>query len=269
MKTKIYAPHEHSFLTALTDEEVKAKLGEIANLRPSPGMLPIVPVSMILDYSGSMVSYKPQLEMILSETVNILSRVDNRMFVFELFVINDSEVKLVYFGDIKGVDAPKMLAALPEPSGMTPYAEALNNAYTLMSRVYDIGEEKGFWYNPCGVFLTVTDSLANDKDDFFEENITELLAKDAENGTRFLTEFVTQNNEEGLCPGGFKLFIDASTSEQDIRQFLRALCAGTSTVGTTKNADEVPRPRDREKRNRYLADRLIYEMETACLRWKY
>ena len=45
-----------------------------------------------------------------------------------------------------------------------------------------------------------------------------------------IAEFVTEVNQDGFCPGGFKIRIDRLNAEDQIKSFLRAVQIGSSTM---------------------------------------
>lgn len=258
--TPTAAPACHVKIGGLTDAEISAEVDRIRNLRASPGMNPRLPLCLIIDLSGSMSKHTEMIKKILREMIEQLQLVQHRDYTLDLIVIHNGSAKTVYYGDVKNIVPKSLISMLPEPYGSTPYADALSIGSTHMDTLYRAMEGAGQWYNPAGVILCVTDcenNMGNGAD------ITARLAREFVEGKRIITEFVTKLNEKGLCPGGYKVFIDQTTSTFQVEAFMKALKFGSSTVQTGKGDYEEPDCRKREKWNRYLADRLIAEIAAS------
>ena len=259
--TPTAAPACHVKIGGLTDAEISAEVDRIRNLRASPGMNPRLPLCLIIDLSGSMSRHTEMIKKILREMIEQLQLVQHRDYTLDLIVIHNGSAKTVYYGDVKNIVPTLLIDMLPEePFGTTPYADALSIGSTHMDTLYRAMECAGQWYNPAGVILCVTDcenNMGNGAD------ITARLAKEFVEGKRIITEFVTMLNEKGLCPGGYKVFIDQTTSTSQVNAFMKALRVGSSTVQTGKGDYEEPDCRKREKWNQYLADRLIAEIAAS------
>lgn len=269
-QTKVYIPRTCNTPTAapaclvkiggLTDAEISVEVDRIRNLRASPGMNPRLPLCLIIDLSGSMSKHAEMIKKILREMIEQLQLVQHRDYTLDLIVIHNGSAKTVYYGDVKNIVPKSLISMLPEPCGSTPYADALSIGSTHMDTLYRAMECAGQWYNPAGVILCVTDcenNMGNGAD------ITARLAREFVEGKRIITEFVTKLNEKGLCPGGYKVFIDQTTSTDQVEAFMKALKVGSSTVQTGKGDYEEPDYRKREKWNQYLADRLIAEIAAS------
>ena len=244
----------------LTDAEISNEVDRIRHLRASPGMNPRLPLCLIIDLSGSMSSHMEMIKKILREMIEQLQLVQHRDYTLDLIVIHNGSAKTIYYGDVKRIVPESLISLLPEPYGSTPYADALSIGSAHMDTLYKVMEDAGQWYNPTGVIFCVTDcenNMGNGAD------ITARLAREFVEGKRIITEFVTKLNEKGLCPGGYKVFIDQTTSTVQVKDFMKALKLGSSTVQTGKGDHEEHDYRKREKWNRYLADRLIAEI-AAC-----
>lgn len=258
--TPVEAPACLVKIGGLTDAEISAEVDRIRHLRASPGMNPRLPLCLIIDLSGSMSKHTEMIKKILREMIEQLQLVQHRDYTLDLIVIHNGSAKTIYYGDVKRVVPESLISLLPEPYGSTPYADALSIGSTHMDTLYRAMEDAGQWYNPTGVILCVTDcenNMGNGAD------ITARLAREFVEGKRIITEFVTKLNEKGLCPGGYKVFIDQTTSTFQVEAFMKALKFGSSTVQTGKGDYEEPDCRKREKWNQYLADRLIAEIAAS------
>lgn len=266
-KTRAYNPHVRVRapeipptaikIAGCTEDEITAEISRIKQLPASPGMNPRLVITVVVDLSGSMGHHVPMIKEMLKEMIKQLSLVNFRDYTLDLILIHNSSAKTVYFGDIRKLKIEESLSLLPEPSGMTPYVDALTLGYNHMNELYRAIEEAEQWYNPNGVFLCITDCLNNQGDG---SAITKALTNDFLEGRRTVAEFVTQQNEKGLCPGGYKIFIDQANSRHQVASFMQALRVGSSSVSAIDANTYIPNRRDREARNRFLGDRLAAEM---------
>lgn len=272
--TKIYTPHtqrETAMVVptpgfdfrGLSEKSIQSVLHKLEQRYVSPGMDPCVPICLTLDLSGSMAWHLDMIKKIIRQVVMNLSFVNVRLYMLEIVAIYNSEAKLVYFGDVCDLDLEAFIRSLPNPNGMTPYAEALTIGMDLMDRVYKTLEDCEHYYNPCGVLLTVTDTLENGSNGNHAVEITRAISNAMQNGTRVVTEFVTQTNQKGLISGGYKVFIDQDTSEHQLELFVNALRVGSSLVNKGTDDYKEPDQINRSEYNNYLARRLITEMNGA------
>ena len=245
-------------MDGVPDELVFGEIERIRHIAASPYMNYRLGIAVVLDYSGSMAPFAPLMKVLLKELIQQLQLIDHRDFTLAMVLIHNSMAKTVYFGDVKDIDADALLAALPpEPYGATPYASALSLAAQHMDELYNAMEMASQWYNACPLYLSITDAMNNQNEDL---EVASRMSRDFLSGTCMIAEFVTEVNQDGFCPGGFKIRIDRLNAEDQIKSFLRAVQIGSSTIGTAASCERMPDDFARQKKNRYLGDYLFAEV---------
>ena len=248
-------------LNGISEQDIAEYIGRVGRLPSSPGMIRRLGFCLVVDLSDSMARYFQMTKQLIKEIIEQLNLANYQVYTIDLILIHNNYVRTIYYGDHKRFDVDRLIQALPTPRGCTPYAQALAIGANHMKKLYDTMEDAKHYYNACPSYMSITDSL-NNRDDGKKE--VENLAKQVAAGQSVITEFITQLSEPGLFHGGYKVFIDQDTSKDQVDCFMHAFWVGSSTITIMEDGHcKLPDKRDREGRNRFWADNLLFELSTS------
>ena len=252
-------------IKGLTDEKINYEFRKLEKLQiDSTDGSTFIPLTIILDLSGSMNPYYSTVKKIIGKMNEFLALIQSRNFTLTIISVWNSKARVMYFGALKDFSYEEFLKALPEKcAGKTPLADAYDKAKQILESVesaYKSNKAKKFNYTIPVVF-SVTDSAATD-DENFKSKVSEYCKNKIMENDMLLVEFVTDSNPDGLNLGGYKVPIDGENTDDVIAEFFTILTFASTAVQSDESI-YIPDKTNRFEYNRYRSDVFLINFKFA------
>ncbi len=218
----------------IEETEIKRIVHEIETMRVGAMTHPRTPICLILDYSGSMNSYKKEADLILDKIAYHMQGVGHRYFTLIIILIYNSECHVAYFGDLTHFDAKAFIASLPkECYGQTPLARSVDMTDEYLNWINEACNKSG---QICTIpfYFIVTDALTTESPEEYKRILTR-LSSDIMYNRKIIIECVLTRNKDALDFGVYKVSIDSEDRQKVIENCMKALRYASSTEADVKN----------------------------------
>ncbi len=242
---------------------IETYLDTIAQSRSGLATPPRTPISILLDFSGSMHLYQKKAEQVVQAITTQMLGINRRVFTLVIILIYNGQSEVVYLGDLHAFDIEQWLTSLPEKCyGKSPLATSIKAADQLLSRVKSACDLSG---QICTVpfYFVISDALTTEDPPIYQQIIRK-LSDDLVNHAKIIIECVRTDVQNGLDFGGYRLALDGPKTLSQLSRCIRAMRQASSTeaAATKEMSGQVIRPhkQDREAYGRYLSEVLIANM---------
>ena len=257
--------HNDSRMTPL--KMIEAELTRIASISIGGGSNLRTPIGIILDLSQSMDKHISTLKRLLKYMHTELSVVNERDYTLIIVGIYNSQVKILYFGDLHdNLNIDAFIASIPDHgAGRTPLATAFEKADKVLEQLTNILEAKEHYYT-IPLFFSITDSAST------EQNVSTIVDKfkqDIRENRKIVVEFITRTNPDGLSLGGYQVNIDTPNNEAVISGFMKAVRLATASVINRYGfASQPPTRHDRKAYNASMSNTMLTNFRYHYDEWR-
>ena len=148
---------------------IETYLDTIAQSRSGLATPPRTPISILLDFSGSMHLYQRKAEQVVQAITTQMLGINRRVFTLVIILIYNGQSEVVYLGDLHAFDIEQWLTSLPEKCyGKSPLATSIKAADQLLSRVKSACDLSG---QICTVpfYFVISDALTTENPPIYQK----------------------------------------------------------------------------------------------------
>lgn len=257
----------------LTEEEIRNSF----NIKRSPVSRYILPLLVVVDFSGSCHSIMDKEKFIVQKLYEEFTRVGNNADAFMILSVihechdKNDQPKIVYSGRMANFPIDEFMYDADICNGKTPLVNMLSTSVDYLDEfVFALDNAKPRpVVHTCPTVIFVTDYMDNATDKADLDRIVSKITNEISDRQRMVLEFILTNEQDGkavkdkserLTFGGFECSFD----EEEIKDFVDALQTASSTIAETDDVfgdSPMELSNDPKAFNDILRKAMFYKME--------